>query len=104
MYFRIALCSALISACSSTMPQTETSMPERDTDSVSQHTTGTQPDTERLIRHFEAHVKYPANRAAVLAACASTPEFTADEKQWTREHLPEGTYENAEQTRAALGI
>ena len=47
---------------------------------------------------------YPASRADVLAACASTPEFSDAEKQWASENLPEGTYESAEQAIAALGI
>lgn len=64
----------------------------------------TQPDPEKARAHLQKHVKYPADRHAILAACADTPEFSEAEKRWFEEHLPEGSYESAEQTISALSL
>jgi hypothetical protein len=62
------------------------------------------PDTEKAKKHLQAHVSYPATRAQILAACAQTREFTAAEKQWFTDRLPDGSYASADQVMAALGI
>jgi len=55
----------------------------------------TQPDLDKTRSHLTEHVKYPATRAEVLAACADTPEFTPAEKAWFSNHLPDGSYASA---------
>jgi hypothetical protein len=61
----------------------------------------TRPDTAKAREHFAKHVNYPATRAEILAACAQTPEFSAGEKQWLADNLPEGKYASpADVTRA----
>ena len=50
----------------------------------------TKPDGSKAREHLAKHVNYPATRAEILAACAQTPEFTASEKQWLADNLPEG--------------
>jgi hypothetical protein len=62
----------------------------------------TKPDDAKLTTHLKDHVKYPASRAELLAACAETPEFTGGEKQWIADHLPEGTYGSADDVLKAL--
>jgi len=47
------------------------------------------PDMARVRAHLQKHVTYPATRAEVLAACATTPEFSAEEKAWFAAALPE---------------
>lgn len=64
----------------------------------------TQPDRDKAVAHLQQHVQYPATREALLAACANTPEFSEAEKAWFAEHLPEGTYDDADAVIAALGI
>jgi hypothetical protein len=64
----------------------------------------TKPDTSKVRDHFVKHVNYPATRAEILAACAQTPEFTAGEKQWLAENLPEGKYANADDVSRALKL
>jgi AhpD family alkylhydroperoxidase len=54
-----------------------------------------QPDSGRVQSHLEKHVRYPASRAEVLAACAATSEFSNAEKKWFTERLPEGNYRSA---------
>lgn len=62
------------------------------------------PDRDKAIKHFESHVQYPASRQDILAACADTPEFTAAEKQWLSDHLPERTYASAGEVVSTLKL
>lgn len=64
----------------------------------------TQPDLEKTRSHLTEHVKYPATRAEVLAACADTPEFTPAEKAWFSDHLPDGSYANADEVLRSLKL
>jgi hypothetical protein len=66
--------------------------------------TPAKPAVDLAKSHLRDHVKYPATRAQILAACADTPEFTEGEKAWTAQHLPEGTYASADDVIAALGL
>lgn len=61
-----------------------------------------EPNKAKAISHFKEHVKYPATRSEILAACAQTPEFTAAEKDWLAQRLPEGTYKNPDEVVVAL--
>ncbi len=63
-----------------------------------------QPDARKARTHLMGHVHYPATRAQVLAACADTPEFTAAEKQWLADNLPEGNYPSGEDAITALKL
>ena len=62
------------------------------------------PDAAKAVKHMKDHVKYPASRAAILAACADTPEFTSEEKKWISDNLPERTYASADDVVAALRL
>jgi hypothetical protein len=55
-------------------------------------------------KHFREHVQYPASRAAVLAACADTPEFSAGEKKWLADNLPDRTFASADDIVGALRL
>src|SRR4051812_4025564 len=59
------------------------------------------PDQAKVIKHLQEHVKYPASRDAILAACAETPEFSADEKRWIADSLPRGEYKSADDVARA---
>jgi hypothetical protein len=63
-----------------------------------------EPNKAKAISHFKEHVKYPATRSEILAACAQTPEFTTAEKDWLALHLPEGTYKNPDEVVGALRL
>jgi hypothetical protein len=65
---------------------------------------GTKPDIAKTRAHLAQHVNYPASRAEILAACAQTPEFTAAEKQWLTDNLPEGKYASADDVGRALKL
>jgi hypothetical protein len=64
----------------------------------------TKPDVAKAREHLAKHVSYPATRAEILAACAQTPEFTAAEKQWLADNLPEGKYTNPDDVSRALKL
>jgi len=60
------------------------------------------PDAARLKQHLVEHVKYPATRAEILAACAQTTEFSKAEKAWFAAALPEGSYASADDVLKAI--
>ena len=62
------------------------------------------PERAKTTAHLTDHVKYPAKRAEILAACADTPEFTQGEKQWISDNLPEGEYQSAPEVISALHL
>ena len=62
------------------------------------------PDSAKARAHLERHVRYPADRSKILAACADTPEFSAAEKRWFEQHLPDQTYGSAAEAIAAVGL
>jgi len=53
------------------------------------------PTTKKLTQHLEEHQTYPATRTQLLAACNGLVEFSAAEKAWFADRLPEGTYGSA---------
>src|SRR5438552_2037025 len=59
-------------------------------------TASTKPDSAKAKAHLSEHVKYPAKREQILAACAGTPEFSSGEKQSLSENLPHGDYARAD--------
>jgi hypothetical protein len=62
------------------------------------------PEAVMAKKHFKEHVQYPATRAAVLAACADTPEFSASEKKWLADNLPDRTFASADDIASALHL
>lgn len=53
--------------------------------------------------HLKNHQKYPADKAGLLAECDSLSDFSAEDKQWFANHLPEGMYNSADDVMKALG-
>lgn len=92
----------LIIGCSST-PAPRASNTVAATPASSGHGT-VEPDRAKAVGHFKEHVKYPASRSDILAACAQTPEFSGAEKDWMAQHLPEGTYKSPDEVIAALRL
>ena len=62
------------------------------------------PDTDKLKNHLSEHIKYPATREQIIAACAQTDEFTAGEKKWIGDTLPEGTYNSSDDVMNAMHV
>jgi hypothetical protein len=67
-------------------------------------TAAVKPDMKKLAQHLNEHPhKYPATRAELLAACDGLTDFSAGEKRWYADHLPEGTYKSAADVLKAIG-
>jgi len=97
--FKVLFALALLSGCSSSPPPNACA-PSADTCTEA----ATKPDVTKTKAHLADHVKYPAKRADILAACADTPEFTSAEKQWLADNLPEGDYKDANDVVRALKL
>lgn len=62
------------------------------------------PDRAKAIEHLDKHVKYPATRAQLLAACENLSDFKPGEKAWFDANLPDRTYKNSAEVAAALKL
>ena len=56
------------------------------------------------MQHLKTHQTYPATKADLVAACNSLSDFSEDDKKWFSEHLPENTYNSAEDVMKAFGM
>ena len=54
------------------------------------------------LGHLKNHVRYPANRSQVVAACNNMSDAPAEDKEWVMKSLPEGTYRSADEVVSAL--
>ncbi|HEX2676118.1 MAG TPA: hypothetical protein VHM19_05745, partial [Polyangiales bacterium] len=82
--------------------ETGGAMPATGTTGDTAEVAAVQPSMDKLKAHAADHITYPATREQVLAACAQTPEFSAGEKRWISEHLPNGTYNSSDDVMKAL--
>jgi hypothetical protein len=95
----LALLLVAVAGCAGNpMPQASTP----GTASNAPTASATKPDDAKFGEHLQKHVKYPATRAELLAACANTNEFTEGERKWFADRLPEGTYASAADVTKAL--
>ena len=90
--------SAVLAGCAGSTAPTPAAAPG----GSSQTASVAKPDKAKTTAHLNNHVKYPASRDAILAACADTPEFSAGEKKWLADSLPAGDYKNADDVLRAL--
>jgi hypothetical protein len=95
-----------LNACASksgAAPAASSNQPDG-TCSVTDTPCATKPDLAKARAHLAQHVNYPATRAAILTACGLTTEFTAAEKQWLADNLPEGNYASPDDVGRALKL
>lgn len=59
-------------------------------------------DMANAKMHLRDHVKYPATKADLVAACNNLSDFSAEDKKEFSDKLPEGTYNSAEEVEAAV--
>lgn len=58
---------------------------------------------QAAMDHLKNHQTYPATKADLVAACNNLSDFSAEDKQWFMNTLPENTYNSAEDVMKALG-
>jgi len=54
------------------------------------------------LRHLKNHVKYPANKQQLMAACNNLPDCPAADRDWFSRTLPEGNYRSVDEVLSAL--
>jgi hypothetical protein len=59
-------------------------------------------DRKKVVDHLREHQQYPATKAQLVAACSDLADFTAAEKKWFADALPEGTYKSADEVVKVL--
>ena len=96
--------NVMIAGCLSLAACAQTPPPAANSPAGASQGAATKPDVAATKAHLEQHVKYPANRKQILAACADTPEFTAGQKLWFEQNLPEGDYASSAAVVAALKL
>jgi hypothetical protein len=63
----------------------------------------TQPDAIK-VKTQVTKLTYPATRDQVLAATMSNPEFTASERKYMEDNLPDGSYASPDEVLNALKV
>ena len=61
-------------------------------------------DLKNASMHLKTHMDYPATKQELVDACNHMSEFSEEDKTWFAEHLPEGTYNSAEEVMRATGM
>ncbi|OGM20178.1 hypothetical protein A2714_01090 [Candidatus Woesebacteria bacterium RIFCSPHIGHO2_01_FULL_38_9] len=59
------------------------------------------------IEHFKTHQSYPATRAELLKECDDLSDFSEEDKEWFKAHLPEepeGGFKSADDVVKLLGL
>ncbi len=59
---------------------------------------------QKAMDHIKAHAGgYPTTKKALVEACNGMEEFSADEKKWFMDTLPDKEYKTADEVTMALG-
>lgn len=61
-------------------------------------------DKKELMEHLDEHIKYPATKEDIVAACNQMSHVPEEDKKMVEERLPEKTYNNSEEVAQALGM
>jgi hypothetical protein len=61
-------------------------------------------DKKNAKEHLTKHQNYPATKAELVASCTNLMDFSAADKKWFSDTLPEGTYASAADVMKALNL
>jgi hypothetical protein len=61
-------------------------------------------DQKSVREHLTKHQSYPATKSALIASCNNLMDFSADDKKWFSESLPDRTYASAADVMKVLGV
>lgn len=59
-------------------------------------------DLKTELEHIKRHIKYPANKTQVLAACSNMTDVPSADKDFVTKSLPEGNYKGPDDVVRAL--
>lgn len=97
----LGLAGFLAIACSSApKPEPPSTSPLETTASAP----GAPTDTNNIKMHLRDHQKYPATKTELVAECNNLADFSAEEKAWFGERLPDRTYSSSDDVINTLGI
>jgi hypothetical protein len=54
------------------------------------------------LGHIKNHIKYPASKQQVVAACNNMSDVPSDDKDWVSQSLPDQTFRGPEDVVNAL--
>jgi hypothetical protein len=61
-------------------------------------------DRAKIVDHLAKHQTYPATKQQLVESCNGLVDFSAEEKKWFAEQLPDATYKSAADVQKALKI
>lgn len=61
-------------------------------------------DLKNAMDHLKNHQTYPAAKADLVKTCNELKDFSAEDKKWFEESLPDRTYSSAQDVINALGL
>ena len=61
-------------------------------------------DVKNGISHLKEHQSYPATKAELVASCNGLSDFSEADKKWFASHLPNKTFNSADEVIQALGL
>lgn len=60
-------------------------------------------DINNAIKHLKEHQKFPATKDELVESCNQLSDFSAEDKKWFEENLPDKTYNSADEVIQAFG-
>ncbi|OGY22848.1 MAG: hypothetical protein A2Y57_02830 [Candidatus Woykebacteria bacterium RBG_13_40_7b] len=59
---------------------------------------------QNAFDHLKEHQTYPATKDELVETCNNLSDFSAEDKKWFNDSLPNGTYKTAEDVVRALSM
>lgn len=61
-------------------------------------------NVKNAMDHLKNHQSYPATRDELVKECNDLSDYSTEDKKWFMDHLPQGTYNSADEVAQVLGI
>ncbi len=59
---------------------------------------------KEIVTHLKEHMKYPANKSAIVAECHNMEHLPAEARAWVQSKLADRTYNSADEAIKSLGL
>jgi len=60
-------------------------------------------DIKNAIEHLKTHQTFPATKPELVKACEDLKDFSAEDKKWFMDNLPDKTFNSAQEVIEAMG-